>query len=76
MAALTTAEEAGNREYDAYSARYTHGKASRTWSQVAIEQPQRAEICEILARWMAAYEDADAEAEKAFRELAAQQAPR
>jgi len=50
-----------------------HAKAARTWDAVAIETTKRREVCEVLARWMYAYEAADAEAEKAFRELAAKE---
>jgi hypothetical protein len=66
------------REHEAWEARYKHAKASRTWATIADEhegngkKPTPAE-CRILAEWMAAYEEADAAAEKAFRELAATQ---
>jgi len=66
------------REREAWENRYRHGKASRTWAAVAVENegtgklPTPAE-CRILAEWMAAYEEADAKAEAAFRALAASQ---
>jgi hypothetical protein len=40
---------------------------------VSREQPKREAICKVLAEYMAAYEAADAEAERAFRELAARE---
>lgn len=67
-------KEASDRAEDAWAQRYKHGKASRTWDAVAREQPQREAICKILAEYMAAYEAADAKAERAFRELAAREA--
>lgn len=66
-----------HREQEAWERRYKHGKASRTWAAVAVEnegtnkKPSPAE-CLILAEWMAAYEEADAKAEAAFRALAAE----
>jgi hypothetical protein len=65
--------EADDRATEAHGQRYKHGKAARIWDSVAIEQPRRKAVSEILARWMAAYEAADAEAEKAFQDLAAQE---
>ena len=65
------------REHEAWENRYKHGKASRIWAAIAIEnegtskRPTPAE-CRILAEWMAAYEAADAAAEAAFRSLATQ----
>jgi hypothetical protein len=67
---------AREREGEAHEQRYKHGKAARQWEAVAVERPQDAATCEILARWMLAYEAADAEAERAFRELAATEATR
>jgi hypothetical protein len=64
-------EEAATRASDAWNQRYKHGKAARTWDAIAVEEPRRRRVSEILARWMAAYEAADAEAEKALSELAA-----
>jgi hypothetical protein len=71
--ALPSVEQiaAARREQEAHERRYKHGKAARTWEAVALESPERAASSKILARWMAAYEAADAEAEKAFSELAA-----
>jgi len=65
--------EADDRSNEAHEQRYKHGKASRLWTAVAGEQPRRREVCEILAAWMEAYEVADAEAEQAFRDLAARE---
>jgi hypothetical protein len=65
-------EEAGSRACEAWDQRYKHGKAGRTWDAIAHEQPDRAALYEILARWMYAYEAADAAAEKALRKLAAE----
>jgi hypothetical protein len=62
-------DEAGRRSHEAWNARYTHGKAARVWDSIAAEDPERAPIARILAKWMAAYEAADAEAEEALREL-------
>jgi hypothetical protein len=62
--------EAWDRAHDSRNARYKHGKAARTWDAVAREQPARREICEILARQMAAYEAADAQAEHELTALA------
>lgn len=64
-----------DREHEAWENRYKHGKASRIWAAIEIEnegtdkRPTSAE-CRILAEWMAAYEAADAAAEAAFRSLA------
>lgn len=64
-----------DREREAWENRYKHGKASRTWAAIAIEnegtgkRPTPAE-CRVLSEWMAAYEAADAAAEAAFRDLA------
>ncbi len=66
-----------DREREAWENRYKHGKASRTWAAIAVEnegtgkRPVPAE-CRILADWMSAYEAADADAEAAFRALAAE----
>lgn len=66
-----------HREREAWDNRYKHGKASRAWDAIAVEnegtdkRPTPAE-CRILADWMAAYEAADATAEAAFRVLAAE----
>lgn len=65
--------EAEDRARDAWDQRYKHGKAARTWAAVAQETPARREIGEVLAKWMSAYEAADAEAEKAFSEIAARE---
>lgn len=67
---------ARQREREANEQRYKHGKAARIWDAVAVESPARAEVSKILAKWMYAYEAADAEAERAFRELAAMEARR
>ena len=69
---------AEQREREAWENRYKHAKASRTWAAIAVEhegndKKPTPEECRILAEWMAAYEEADAVAEKAFRELAATQ---
>ena len=64
-------KEASDRENDANARRYEHGNAARTWDAVASFESERAELCEILARWMAAYEAADAQAEQEFRALGA-----
>jgi hypothetical protein len=63
------------REREAWENRYKHGKASRTWDAIARENEASGKLptpaeCRILADWMAAYEAADAAAEKAFRALA------
>ena len=65
-------DAARQREAEAHEQRYKHGKAARTWEEVATESPERARVSELLAEWMYAYEAADAKAEKAFRELAAE----
>jgi hypothetical protein len=65
------ARGARSREDEAHVQRYTHGKAARTWLAIIGEQPHRAKVSAILADWMAAYEAADAEAERRFRDLAA-----
>ncbi len=61
---------AEDRAREAWEARIKHVRASTTWAASADERPERRAVCEIRARWMAAYADADAEAERAFRELA------
>ena len=63
--------EAGDRANEAHDQRYKHGKAARTWDAVGDEHGDRAPVCRILARWMYAYEEADAAAQKAFMDLAA-----
>jgi hypothetical protein len=65
--------EASERAEEAWDQRYKHGKAARAWDAVAIESPHRARVSQILSEWMAAYEAADAAAEKAFRTLAAEE---
>lgn len=62
------------REREAWENRYKHGKASRTWAAIADEHEASGKLptpaeCRILADWMAAYEEADANAEAAFRAL-------
>ncbi len=64
-------DEASKRAEHAWNERYKHGRAARIWDAVVTEEPQRAEVARILGQWMAAYEAADAEAERAFRDLAA-----
>ncbi len=71
MSDKRTESEARNRAEWSWEDRYKHGKAARTWEAVSREQPARREVCEILARQMSAYADADAVAEREFRELAA-----
>lgn len=65
---------AEKRAREAWEARINHRKASNTWAEVADElnvtEPLSMFVCEIHARWMSAYADADAAAERAFRELA------
>lgn len=63
-------EAAEMRAREAWEARYKHMGAASAWDAIAIERPERARVSEILARWMAAYADADAEAERAFLALA------
>jgi hypothetical protein len=65
--------EASDRAHNAWDARFKHVKAANTWLAVAHESPQRREVSEILAQWMTAYADADAEAERAFSALAARE---
>jgi hypothetical protein len=65
-------EAARQRETEASDQRYKHGKAGRIWDSIAAEEPSRA-VSLILAKWMYAYEAADAEAERAFREIAARE---
>jgi hypothetical protein len=61
--------EASDRAQEAWEQRYKHGKAARTWDAIAEEKPEKAALYRTLAAWMAAYEQADAEAEQAFRDL-------
>jgi hypothetical protein len=58
-------------EVEAHDQRYKHGRAARTWDQIASEGTPYADVQRILAQWMYAYEAADARAERAFRKLAA-----
>ena len=67
---MTLARYAEDRAREAWEARIKHVRASNTWAEIAAEHRERRPVYEILARWMAAYADADAEAERAFRELA------
>lgn len=60
---------AEDRAREAWEARFKHVRAAHEWAAIANERPERRAVCEILARWMAAYADADAEAERAFSEL-------
>lgn len=63
-------DEARQREHEAWEQRYKHGKAGRIWADLAAGcGSERAAVNEILAKWMYAYEAADAEAERAFRGL-------
>jgi hypothetical protein len=64
---------ASDREREAWEARFKHMKAGHTWAAIATEKPESREVSEILSKWMYAYGDADADAEKAFRELAAKE---
>ena len=66
--------EAEDRARSAWDARFKHVKAANTWRAVAHESPARREVSEILANWMTAYADADADAEMAFDELAVREA--
>ena len=59
------------RESEAWDQRFKHSKAQNAWAQVADEKPDTREVSEILATWMGEYADADAKAERAFRDLAA-----
>ncbi len=65
-----------DREREAWENRFKHVKASQTWGAVARENEGTSKLptpaeCLILAEWMAAYADADATAEAAFRALSA-----
>ena len=75
MSGMSVTEAARSREQEAWDQRYKHGKAAKIWAAIVVEKPDTAEVSRILARWMAAYEAADAEAERAFRELAARGTP-
>jgi hypothetical protein len=67
---------AGDRAEEAWEKRYLHGKAARTWDAIAREgRTQDQRLYQILAEWMAAYEAADADAERAFRALEAERMP-
>jgi hypothetical protein len=72
---MSVAEAARSREAEAWDQRYKHGKAARIWAAIVEEKPDTAEVSRILARWMSAYEAADAAAEREFRELAAKATP-
>jgi len=65
-------EQASGQADDAWDRRYKHGKAARTWAALAVEEPEKAPLYRTLAAWMAAYEQADAEAEQAFRDLSSE----
>lgn len=63
-------EAAEMRAREAWDARFRHARAASTWDAIARERPEHARVNETLARWMAAYADSDAEAERAFLALA------
>lgn len=65
---------AEERERDAWVARQKHAAAAETWRDVAGAAPDPP-IYEVLADWMTAYADADAVAERRFREIAAASRP-
>ncbi len=78
--AVSATRTASDREHEAWEARYKHGKAARAWDDIALANEGTSKRppsphCRILAEWMAAYEAADAAAEKAFRALAATEMP-
>ena len=75
MTRQSVASQAADRAEEAWTKRYLHAKAARTWDAIAREEPDRRAVSEVLAKWMAAYEAADAEAEQAFRALAAKVSP-
>lgn len=72
---MSISSEARARMSEAWDARYKHGKAARTWDAVANEKPEGRALYLILAKWMAAYEAADAEAEREFLALASEVEP-
>ena len=68
---MSVAEDRANEAWDQ---RYKHVKAASAWQAAACGRPESREVSEILAKWMSAYSDADAAAERAFRELASREA--
>lgn len=70
MSVTDEREAAETRAREAWDARFRHARAASIWDAIARERPERARVSEILARWMAAYAVADAEAERAFLALA------
>jgi hypothetical protein len=69
MSRLKDLREPISREGEAREAKWKHGKAARIWDAIQTEQPHRRAVAKILADWMFAYENADADAENAFRAL-------
>lgn len=61
---------ARRRASEAWEQRYKHAKAARNWEEIAEERPATAEVSKALGRWMRAYEEADAQAEAAFQNIA------
>jgi len=68
---MSMEDAARQREGEAHDQRCKHRRAARIWAAIVEEKPDTAAVSRILASWMTAYEAADAEAERAFRELAA-----
>jgi len=70
MGDVNERDAAEQRAREAWEARFKHLSAANAWASIAREQPHRQRVNEILSRWMGAYADADAEAERAFLALA------
>ncbi len=70
MGDVNERDAAEQRAREAWEARFQHMSAANAWASIAREQPHRQRVNEILSRWMGAYADADAEAERAFLALA------
>jgi len=66
--------QARDRATEAWGQRFKHVKAANNWTAIAAAEtdPIKKKVYEILASWMEAYADADAEHERRFTELAAQ----
>lgn len=66
----TIRHHARSRAEEAYDERYRHARAARAWARSREDRPQLAPIYAVLEWWMAAREEVDARAERAFRDLA------
>src|SRR5882672_6341087 len=66
---MSEAESAARRAHEAWEARFKHVRAAQNWTEISSERPEMKRVSETLAKWMVAYANADAAAERAFRDI-------